>query len=289
MSSDSSSFYGGGLHPQSPPRARSLSEARYLTARGKPFMVQPGSSEHAFIEAPQAQIAHSKQTVWMQLFGKSTSGESTKYTELFGKMSLDHLTRANKTLVRGGSDSISPATNTWHGKSYTTSAMTSATLLRLNETITAFGTEAMGTPTHDVGTGMMAQALSEKWSAKSQAQSQDKAWDSSKFDMSALLTRMTKRFPQLDTVDKFRAMGKDPMKQQTPEEVEAETDRIMQQQIVGSRMEAAIAAGQRWLDKGKSFGEIGDYVQRKFAKHGLGAPPQGWADALRQRHQSSTM
>lgn len=268
MSSRDGPFYSGGFHPPKPQRVRSLSEARSITDSGMPYTVRPGTTTHGFLEGPQSQHATSEGTLWVQQYGKIEGGGSTKYEKLFPKMTISELTRANKALVKGGSDSISPGPNSWHGKSYAPSAMTAATLLRINETTTAFGSHSMGSPTHDAGTGLMADVLSEKWDSKSRMGTD---WSEHAVDMPALLKQMTEHYPQLHSVEKMRRQGQEGLVNQ----------------IVDSRMEAAIAAGRRWLDKGKGWGEIGEYVQRKFKKHGLGAPPKGWAEALRERHDVS--
>ncbi len=272
MSSRDHSFFGGGFDPQKPPRARSLSEARTMTGSGMAFTARPGTSSRGVIEGPQSHHSTVDGTLWIQQYAKyeGQSRDSTEYERLFPKLTISELTRANKALVKGGSDSISPKPDSWHGKSYSPTAMTVATLLRVNETTSAFGSDSMGSPTRDAGTGLMAHALSEKWTSKSLMG--DK-WSEKGFDMSSMLGRMTERYPQLESVKAMRTRG--------PQKLES--------QIVDSRMEAAIAAGQRWLDKGKGWGEIGEYVQRKFSKHGLGAPPKGWAEALRQRHDASML
>lgn len=260
MEDDRHPFFPGGFSPSTPPRARSLSQARRMTEGGTPFAVRPGSSSHSLYEGPATHFAPSKGTVWTQQYAKSDSGDSTQYRNIFPSIAVTDLTRANKALFKGGSDSLSPTPDTWRGKPYAPAGMMGATLLRVNETTTAFGSTSMGSTTHDTGSGIMAEVLRQKWSGKSLG--------SKALDTTTLLETLTEKYPQLDTVEKMRGRGAE----------------ALVAQIADSRFEAAVAAGQRGRVKRLSAWQIGEYVQHKFAKHGLGQVPGGWADELRRRH-----
>jgi hypothetical protein len=255
------SYFTGGFEPQKPLRAKSLSQARDLSAVGQSFSVQPGASTSSFFEGAGSHFARTTSTAWTQQVGAPSTKMSTKYTSLFESMDIKDLSRANKALVAGHSESLSPmkGVNTWKDKkTYSDAGQAAAALLRVNEATTAFGSESMGTQ-HDAGAGLMAEALHQKWKAKSQGGAVG--------NMPALLREMTTKFPQLDTVEKMRKAG-------AP---------ALRQQIDTSRMNAAVSAGQRAMDKGLSGSHVGEYVQRKFAKHGLGAVPGGWAKMLAAR------
>lgn len=258
-------MYTGGFGSYPPPRAKNLNQGISLIQGGSTLNVKPGSTSHGFLEGPTTQFQYSKGNVWGQLIGESESGISTKYRELVNGYSVQQLTRANKALVKGGSDSLVGSPNTWHGKSYTNSAMTTASLMRLNETTTAFGDTGFNQTHTDVGTGIMAEALSQKWSEKSSG---------TQHDAKRLLSTLESKFPQLVSVDAMYKQGQEALMSQVQE----------------SRMSAAISAGIRGFDKGKSNWEVGEYVQKKFAKHGLGPVPRGWMDAVvgRQSRESES-
>ena len=145
--------------------------------------------------------------------------------------------------------------NAWRGKSYTTSAMTTASLMRFNETVTAFGDTGFNQTHTDVGTGIMAEALSQKWSEKTSGK---------QHDSQQLLSTLESKFPQLVSVEKMYKQGKE----------------ALMSQVEDSRMSAAVSAGQRGFDKGMSNWQVNEYVQRKFTKHGLGPVPRGWMDSV---------
>ncbi|TJZ64621.1 hypothetical protein [Chitiniphilus eburneus] len=253
--------FGGGMNPEKVPRVKSLGEARMASQTGETFKVQPGGSSFGVYEGWNTHVAYTQGTSWSQQVATPSSTMSTKYKSLAPNLNMTDLTRANKALVAGHSDMLSPPSggNNWRGKTFNDQGALTATLLRVNEASTAFGHQSMGVDTHDAGTGMMAQVLSEKWAAKSQKASSP--------DMATTFAGLTKKFPQLDTVEKMRGQKTDPLVQQ----------------IADSRFGAALAAGQRGLDKGHGA-HLGEYVQHKFNKHGLGQVPGGWADALRARH-----
>lgn len=245
--------FSGGFYPVVPQRVKSLASVQQASWESQPFVVQPGASQSRVYEGSTTQIAPKQGTSWEQHIATPSEEMSTKYTSLFPQLlSASDLGRANKALVKGGSDTLSPepGKNIWRSKSYSSQAQLTATLLRVNETTTAFGKESMGSPTHDAGAGIMAEALAVKWHAKNQGQ---------EVNMQALGTHLTQKFPQLDTVKKMRDRGPD----------------ALTGQIAESRMSAAVTAAQRGQAKGKS--DINEYVQRKFAKHGLGPVPSGWA------------
>ncbi len=267
--SDGRSFYPGGFAPQTPPRAKSLHDVQQHLQSGGPFAVRPGGASHSVFEGPSVHFAPTDGTGWTQLVATSqVTKQSTKYEKLFPTFNVTELTRANKALVAGHSDSLSPKPNTWHGKAYSQPAALTATLLRVNEATTAFGSLASHDPGHNAGTGLMAEALHQKWSAKTTGDT---------VDTGALLSHLTSKYPQLDTVKKMRDQKESPL----------------EQQIAQSRHDAAVSAGQRAIDKGIGWTahggigwqQIGEYAQRKFAKHGLGELPGGWAADLRGRHE----
>ena len=245
--------FGGGMDPKAVQRVKSLASAQKLSQVHEPFRIQPGGSSLSVFEAPKTHILSSKGTHWEQQVATPSSKLSTKYEKLFPALQATDLTRANKALVKGGSDSLStmPGSNTWRGKPYSDRGMLTASLLRVNEASTAFGVESMGTETHDVGRGLMAEVLREKWSAKS---------SSTSLNMGRVLAGLAEKYPQLDTVEKMRAQG---------------SDKLLAQ-VADSRMGAAVSAALRGRQKGVS--DINEYVQRKFAKHGLGPVPGGWAE-----------
>lgn len=247
--------FTGGFGSYQPPRAKSLNQGISLIQQGRTMNVKPGSSSHGFLEGPTTQFQYKDGNVWGQLFGKSESGISTKYRELVQDYSVQQLTRANKALVKGSSDMLVGSSNAWRGKSYTTSAMTTASLVRFNETVTAFGDTGFNHTHTDVGTGIMAEALSQKWSEKSSGL---------QHDSQRLLSTLESKFPQMVSVDKMHKQGQDALMSQVEE----------------SRMSAAVSAGQRGFDKGMSNWQVNEYVQRKFTKHGLGPVPRGWMDTL---------
>lgn len=262
---DDSKFtvYTGGFGSYQPPRAKTLNQGISLIQDGRTMNVKPGSTSHGFLEGPTTQFQYSHGNVWGQLIGESESGISTKYRELVKDYSVQQLTRANKALVKGGSDSLVGSSNSWHGKSYTNSAMTTASLIRLNETTTAFGDAGFNKTHTDVGTGIMAEALSQKWSEKSSGMNHD---------ANRLLSTLESKFPQLVSVDAMHKQGKEALMSQVEE----------------SRMSAAISAGIRGFEKKKSNWEVNEYVQKKFAKHGLGPVPRGWMDAVVGRSSRET-
>ncbi|GAA5787213.1 hypothetical protein [Chitiniphilus shinanonensis] len=253
--------HGGGMNPEKVPRVKSLDEARAASQSGNVFKVQPGGSSFGVYEGWTSHVAPTTGKYWWQQVATPSSTMSTKYKNLAPELHMTDLTRANKALVAGRSDMLSPpsGSNNWRGKTFSDRGLLTATLLRVNEASTVLGPEVMGSDTHDAGTGLMAQALSEKWSAKSQKLASP--------DMATTFAGLTKKFPQLDTVEKARAQKTEPLVQQ----------------IADSRFSAALAAGQRGLDKGYGA-HLGEYVQHKFNKHGLGQVPGGWADELRARH-----
>lgn len=254
-----SASYDGGLAPASAKRLRSMKEVTRHVAQddAQPFQVRPGASASSTYEGTTTHIAPSHGTVWAQLVAMPSENMSTQYANLFPALrGVSDLTRANKALVRGGSDTLSPARgeNTWHGKSYSPAAQTTATLFRVNESTTAFGADAMRSPERDVGAGIMAETLSLKWQAKNRGQTPD---------MREVGAALTRKFPQLDSVKSMRGQGSE----------------ALIAQVADSRMAAAVSAAQRGRAKGKS--DINEYVQRKFAKHGLGEVPKGWAARFR--------
>ncbi|HEY1137979.1 MAG TPA: hypothetical protein VGE64_10855 [Xanthomonadaceae bacterium] len=249
---------GGGFDSYAPPRAKTLNQGISLVQQGQTLNVKPGSSSHGFLEGPTTQFQYKHGNVWGQMIGESESGISTKYRELVNDYSVQQLTRANKALIKGGSDMLVGSTNSWRGKSYTTSAMTTASLIRLNETTTAFGDTGFNQTHTDVGTGIMAEALSQKWSEKSAG---------TQHDAKRLLSTLESKFPQLVSVKGMQKQGQEALMSQVEE----------------SRMSAAISAGIRGFEKGKSNWEVNEYVQKKFAKHGLGPVPRGWMDAVMER------
>ncbi len=269
--SDGRGFYPGGFAPQVPPRARSLGDVQRHLETGGPFAVRPGAASHSVFEGPAVHFAPTEGTGWTQLLATSqVSKQSTKYEKLFPTFEVSELTRANKALVAGHSDSLRPEPNTWHHKPYSQPAAFTATLLRVNEATTAFGSEASRHPEYNAGTGLMAEALHQKWSARSAGRA---------IDTGALLSHLTSKYPQLDTVKKMRDQEESPL----------------EHQIAQSRHDAAVSAGQRAIDKGIGRGaggeiswqRVGEYAQQKFKKHGLGELPRGWAAALRERHEGS--
>lgn len=250
---DPHASYSGGFNPIEPPRLRSLKQVQQAAWETQPFAVRPGASASSLYEGVSTQIAPTQGTSWPQHVATQSEGLSTQYTNLFPSLSgPSDLTRANKALVKGGSDTLSPepGKNIWRGKTYSPQAQATATLLRVNETTTAFGKESMGVPTHDVGAGLMAEALALKWTARNQGTTPD---------MRAVGAHLTQKFPQLDSVEKMRKQGPD----------------ALVAQVADSRMGAAVSAAQRGQAKGKS--DLNEYVQHKFAKHGLGPVPSGWA------------
>lgn len=266
--SDRSPFYQGGFGSYQPPRVKSLSQAQPYLQSGDPFAVRPGGSSYSVFEGPSVHFAPSEGTVWTQLVATSeVPKQSTKYENLFPQFHVSELTRANKALVAGHSDSLSPEPNTWHHKPYSQPAAFTASLLRLNEATTAFGSERSRDPGLNAGIGLMAEVLHQKWSAKH-------AGDG--VDTSALLSHLTAKYPQLDTVKKMRGQKESPL----------------EHQIAESRHNAAVSAGQRAIDTGKaiardgsiSWHAVAEHVQHKFARHGLGDVPGGWAAELRERH-----
>lgn len=249
--------FSGGFNPIVPKRVKSLASAQHASWESHPFVVRPGASDSRVYEGSTTQIAPQQKTSWEQHIATPSEEISTAYTNLFPSLlSASDLGRANKAFVKGGSDTLSPerGKNIWRDKSYSPQAQLTATLLRVNETTTAFGKESMGSTTHDVGTGIMAEALALKWHARNQ----DKT-----LDMTAAGVHLTEKFPQLDSVQKMRRQG--------PEALVA--------QVAESRMNAAVMAAKRGQAKGKS--DINEYVQRKFAKHGLGPVPGGWAEKFK--------
>ncbi|RDS82903.1 hypothetical protein DWU98_07130 [Dyella monticola] len=245
--------FSGGFYPIVPQRVKSLASVQQASWESQPFVVRPGASQSRVYEGSTTQIAPTQGTSWEQHIATPSQDMSSKYTSLFPSLlGVSDLGRANKALVKGGSDTLSPepGKNIWRGKSYSPQAQLTATLLRVNETTTAFGKESLGSPTHDAGTGIMAEALAIKWQAKTQGQ---------EVNTTKLGVHLTEKFPQLDTVEKMRKQGPD----------------ALVGQIAQSRMNAAVMAAQRGHAKGKS--DINEYVQRKFAKHGLGQVPSGWA------------
>ncbi|GGA20937.1 hypothetical protein [Dyella nitratireducens] len=247
----------GAFHPIKPKRVLTLEAARQASQESQPFLVQPGGSNFGVYEGFNTQIAPKQDTYWQQIVAKPSEVMSTKYTELFPALSSDSdLSRANKALVTGGRNAPrpKPGKGRWqHHKSYTFHAQLTATLLRVNESFTALGKESMGLPKYDAGTGIVAEALALKWKAKNQGKN---------LNMKSVGAHLTDKFPQLDTTEKMRKKGKP----------------ALLKQIADSRMSAAVMAAKRAEAKGKSdLKSINKYVQRKFAKHGLGPVPGGWA------------
>ncbi len=259
MSSGGIPLLGGGFEPQKPTRAKSLGQARYLSQLGVPFEIRPGGARTSIFEGLKTQTAYTTGTQWTQHVAVARTGESTKYKNIFPKIEVTDLTRANKAFVAGQSDMLSPrkGINNWRGKSYSDSGLLGASLIRINETTTAFGQQSMGSDTHDAGTGIMAEVLHQKWSAKSAG--------TTLTDTKALRGHLETKFPQLVSVDKMRDQG----------------GVGLMNEITASRMRAAVSAGGRALDKGFQPWQVGEYVQRKFAKHGLGSVPGGWAEQLK--------
>ncbi|WP_369925572.1 hypothetical protein [Xanthomonas sp. NCPPB 2632] len=245
--------FRGGFHPEETVRVKKLKTLQSATWESQPFVIRPGGSTARTYETRTSQIAPTKGTSWEQYIATPSGDMSTTYKNLFPRLDgASDLGRANKALVKGGSDSLSPTPgkNTWRGKTYSDQAQVTASLLRFNETTTAFGKEALNVPTHDVGTGIMAEAMARKWQAKQ---------ENTALDMRGLGAHLTSLFPQMDTVEKLRKQG----------------GHALVGQIATSRMSAAVAAALRGQAKGKS--DLGEYVQRKFNKHGLGQLPAGWA------------
>ncbi|KGI78854.1 hypothetical protein [Oleiagrimonas soli] len=262
--------YTGGFAKTPTKRMRSLEQSRrsmreYAKGMSSPF-VRPGGSKSGVFEGFKSQVAPSKGTMWEQWKLTAPDTSSTKYTELFKSMStLSDLGRANKALVKGGSDMLSPTPgeSLWRGKSYSSEAQATATLLRLNEPHTALGGSSMGSERHDAGTGIMAETLAIKWKNSSNQQHLNKQ-DRTPVAPSKALGRLEARYPQLDNVDKLRVQGQSGL-----------TD-----QIASSRMKAAVQAGRRGLAKGQPDHSLSEYVQHKFNKHGLGQVPGGWKRQL---------
>lgn len=250
--SDSS---GGAFNKQVVPRVKSLSQARDRSLSESPFQVRPGGSGFSVFEARKTHIAPTMGTSWLQQFATPSVKMSTKYEKLADVTGISDITRANKALVRGGSDSLSPTRgiNVWRDKQYSDSGALTASLLRINETTTAFGPESMGSPTHDAGTGIMSELLAQKWEARSAGTG---------IDTKSTFESLTGKYRQLESVDKMQTQGK----------------RGLVDQITSSRMRAAVAAGQRGYDKG--FSDLSEYAQRKFNKHGLGQLPKGWSKGV---------
>jgi hypothetical protein len=146
--------------------------------------------------------------------------------------------------------------NAWHEKTYSPSAMTAATLLRFNETTTAFGDAGFKQVETNVGAGIMAETLHQKWSARNEGRG---------FGMKGLQNVLESAYPQLKSAEHMRKQGEIPLKNQ----------------VLQSRMSAAVSAAQRAQLKGHE--DVDAYVQHKFEKHGLGAVPQGWSDALKKK------
>jgi hypothetical protein len=263
MDEERFTVYTGGFGSYQPPRARNLNQGISLIQDGRTLNMKPGSSSHGFLEGPTTQFQYKHGNVWGQMIGESESGISTKYRELVNDYSVEQLTRANKALFKGGSDMLVGSTNSWRGKSYTTSAMTTASLMRLNETTTAFGNTGFNQTHTDVGTGIMAEALSQKWSEKTSG---------TQHDAKRLLSTLESKFPQLVSVDRMYKQGKE----------------ALMSQVEDSRMSAAVSAGSRGFDKGMSNWQVNEYVQKKFAKHGLGPVPRGWMDAVMKRPSVET-
>jgi hypothetical protein len=258
MDEERFTVYTGGFGSYQPPRARNLNQGISLIQDGRTLNMKPGSSSHGFLEGPTTQFQYKHGNVWGQMIGESESGISTKYRELVNDYSVEQLTRANKALFKGGSDMLVGSSNSWRGKSYTTSAMTTASLMRLNETTTAFGDTGFNQTRTDVGTGIMAEALSQKWSEKTSG---------TQHDAKRLLSTLESKFPQLVSVKAMHKQGKE----------------ALMSQVEDSRMSAAVSAGNRGFDKGMSNWQVNEYVQKKFAKHGLGPVPRGWMDAVMER------
>ena len=247
---------GGAFNKQPVPRNKSLFDARLSSQGSSPFLVKPGGSSFGVFESYTTHITSSTQQSWEQQIAKPTRKISTKYEKLAVGTSITDISRANKALVKGGSDSLSPKSgvNTWRDKTYSDAGMMTASLFRINETSTAFGASMMGSTTHDVGTGIMSELLGKKWNAKSKGRDVP--------SMEEALPNLTRKFPQLDSADAMLKQG----------------ESALLAQIGQSRMKAAVAAARRGQEKGWS--DLNEYVQRKFRKHGLGPVPKGWGEQL---------
>lgn len=249
-----SAWYGGGFNPQKPQRVKTHQAAVSQTQQGlTTFSVRPGSSTHSVMQTPTSHPARTQGTSWNQQIATPSQRMSTKYDSLFKNLSTTDLGRAHKAYIRGGADTM-PSTQTdhFHGKSYSGAAMQTAVQFRLNETTSAFGSGSFGDPTRDAGQGIMAEVMSQKWSARAQGHTAPAVSD--------FQDKLIGKYPQLDTVDKMRNAG--------PE--------ALSKQIQQSRFEAAVAAGVRGYQKGHGS-QIGEYVQAKFNKHALGQLDSGMA------------
>ncbi|HEX8963542.1 MAG TPA: hypothetical protein VF801_11115 [Rhodocyclaceae bacterium] len=251
---------GGIFNTEKVPRVKSLYQAMEWTQGTQPFLVKPGGSGFGTFEGFTSQVAPTQSTSWQQLVAKPSEQMSSKYENLVKSMSVTDLTRANKALVKGSSGSLSPqqGVNTWRDKTYSNAGQTTATLLRINEPYAAFGKQSIGSTTDDVGRGLMARVLSSKWNARNTG---------TEVSMPDLLPQLTKRYPQLGSGGASKALKLGP--------------EALRKQIAESLMEAAVSAGVRGYHKKKS--DLNEYVQRKFAKHGLGTVPGGWMEGVKKR------
>lgn len=247
---------GGAFAPIELKRVKRLASVSDTLKNSSAFEMKPEGTEFSVHEGVTPQIAPTQGTKWDQLVAKPSKKMSTEYKSLFPALeSPSDLSRANKALISGGgiTKKKESGRGAWRaGKSYSHEAQLTATLLRVNETFTAFGNE-WGSAEHDVGAGMMSEALARKWKAR------NKGVD---LGTKELGEHLTNKFPQLDTVEKMRKEGPG----------------ALRDQVAKSRMKAAVAAARRGREKGKSDGDIDAYVQHKFAKHGLGDAPSGWRD-----------
>jgi hypothetical protein len=247
--------FGGAFNPQPVPRVKKLSVAQSYSQGFNSFYVQPGGSNFKVFEGSTSQIAPSQGSEWMQQVAKPSKKMSTKYSALAKASNVTDVTRANKALVRGNSDTLSPerGVNVWREKQFSNEGAMTASLFRINEPSTALGPESMGDPSYDAGMGIMAELLSQKWQAKSA--------DKPIGRMDNVLPTLTDKYPQLDSVARMRTET---------------TEEGLSGQISQSRMDAAKAAAARGIQKGVGPSQLNEYVQRKFNKHGLGPVPKGW-------------
>ncbi|GAB3029822.1 hypothetical protein GCM10027285_10400 [Oleiagrimonas citrea] len=239
------------------PLFRTLEEARTASKHGQSFGLRSEGSSFTVYQGTATHVTSTEGTTWTQQFAKPSKRMSTKYTALFGKIrDVSELTRANKALVSGkaGTDR--------QGRPLSKEAQMTASLMRVNEASTAFGSASMGVDGEDAGTGMMAETLALKWSHK---QEQGRT---SRLGGRRALSKLNRRFAQLDTTEKMRAQGEGGLRAK----------------IEDSRMRAAKAARAWGKSKGKRGDDLDAYVQGKFEKHGLGEVPDahGFRSSLKR-------
>lgn len=221
-----------------------LGQAKDLTGAGESaFAVQPAGRESFVTEARVTHVRPKTMEAWEQYkAGRSDQG-STAYENFLGGVSVTDVTRANKALVKGAA-----------GKKYGYAGQVAATLFRINEPYTAFGAAGLAQTKKDVGAGIMAEVLKQKWDARKLGAP----------DPEVGLAALRRRYPQL--IDADRAVPA-----------------TLTKQIASSRLEAASSAEKRAAHKKiEGEGNVRAYVAMKFERHGLGAVPGDWAPTLKR-------